>query len=261
MPELTLKGFSAGYPGRAAAVSDVDFTLRSGEIWGLLGPNGAGKSTLLKGIMGFPWLWSSGAVLVDGMPMKRLTGLERASLVGYLPQEPPVPQGMNVRETVLLGRHPFRSPWSTDSAQDREVSLKVMEQCEILHLADRLVSNLSGGEKRLVFLASVLTQKPSVLLLDEPGGGLDYRHTAMLWEILEGLAGEGVSVFASTHGLSMSGEHFSGALLLSGGRCIASGTPGEVFSPELMSRVYGIPLSVTHDGGTGGWLVTAGRPR
>lgn len=261
MPELSLKGFSAGYLGRGAAVSDVDFTLRPGEIWGLLGPNGAGKSTLLKGIMGFPWLWSSGGILMDGVPMKKLSGLERASLVGYLPQEPPVPQGMTVRETVLLGRHPFRSPWSTDSAKDREVSQKVMEQCEILHLADRLVSNLSGGERRMVFLASVLTQKPSVLLLDEPGGGLDYRHTVMLWEILEGLAREGVSVFASTHRLSMSGEHFHGALLLSGGRCLGSGTPGEVFSPELMSRVYGIPLSVLHDGDTGGWLVTAGRPQ
>lgn len=261
MPELTLKGFSAGYLGREAAVSDIDFTLRPGEIWGLLGPNGAGKSTLLKGIMGFPWLWRSGGMLIDGVPMNRLTGLERAALVGYLPQEPPVPQGMTVRETVLLGRHPFRSPWSTDSPRDREVSREVMERCEILHLADRLVSNLSGGERRMVFLASVLAQRPSVLLLDEPGAGLDYRHTVMLWDILEGLAGGGVSVFASTHRLSMSGEHFRGALLLSDGKCLGSGTPEEVFSPGLMSRVYGIPLSVAHDTRTGGWLVTAGRQR
>lgn len=259
MPELSLTGFSAGYQGRGPAVSDIDFTLRPGEIWGLLGPNGAGKSTLLKGIMGFPWLWRSGGITLGGVPMKKLSAHERAALVGYLPQEPPVPQGMTAGETVLLGRHPFRSPWSTDSAVDRGVCREVMEKCEIVHLTDRLVSNLSGGERRMVFLASVLAQKPSVLLLDEPGGGLDYRHTVMLWDILEGLAREGVSVFASTHRLSMSGEHFHGALLLSGGKCLGSGTPGEVFSPGLMSRVYGIPLSVTHDTVTGGWLVTAGR--
>ncbi len=236
----------------------MEFSMAPGEIWGLLGPNGAGKSTLLKGIMGFPWLWHSGSVLVDGKPLEKITGAARAALVGYLPQDPPVPQGLSVRETVLLGRHPFRSPWATDSERDRQVSAEVMDQCEILHLADRQASAISGGEKRMVFLASVLVQKPAILLLDEPGSGLDYRHTVMLWEILGKLARSGVSVFASTHRLGMAGEHLHGALMLSGGRCLGMGSPKEMFVPDLMSRVFGIPLSVTQDASTGGWVVTAG---
>lgn len=242
-----------------AAVLDIDFRLRPGEIWGLLGPNGAGKSTLLKGIMGFPWLWRRGEVLIDGQPLQRLPGAQRASMIGYLPQDPPVPQGLTVRETVLLGRHPFRSPWATDSERDHEVAGDVMRNCQVMHLADRLTANLSGGERRMVFLASVLAQKPGILLLDEPGSGLDYMHTVLLWEILGGLAASGVSVFASTHRLGMAGEHFHGSMLLSRGRCMGSGPPGAIFQSGLMSSVYGIPLSVTRDGATGGWVVTAER--
>lgn len=228
-------------------------------MWGLLGPNGAGKSTLLKGMMGFPWLWREGKVLIDGTPLERIPVAARASMIGYLPQDPPVPQGLTVRETVLLGRHPFRSPWATDSAGDHEVAEEVMGRCEVLHLAHRLTANLSGGERRMVFLASVLAQKPMILLLDEPGSGLDYRHTVLLWEILGRLALAGVSVFASTHRLGMAGEHFRGAVLLSDGNCMGIGSPELMFESGLMSRVYGIPLSVTRDGATGGWVVTAGR--
>jgi iron complex transport system ATP-binding protein len=261
VPELSLKGFSAGYRRGSAAISGLDFTLPGGEIWGLLGPNGAGKSTLMKGILGFPWLWRKGSVLADGKPFEGFSEREKASLIGYLPQDPPVPQGLTVTETVLLGRHPFRSPWATDSATDREAAKEVMEECGILHLAGRLTANLSGGERRMVFLASVLVQKPMILLLDEPGSGLDYRYTAMLWEILERLASRGVSVFASTHRLAMAGEHFSGAMFLSGGRCIAAGSPEEIFTPGIMSAVYGIPLSVTRDSGAGGWSVSSAGDR
>ncbi len=230
---------------------------RSGEIWGLLGPNGAGKSTLIKGVMGFPWLWRRGTVLLDGRPLEGIPGRERAAAIGYLPQDPPVPQGLSVQETILLGRHPFRSPWSPDSEGDREACRWAMDLCNVAHLRNRPVGRISGGERRMVFLASVLVRKPGLLLLDEPGGGLDYRHTVILWDILEELAGEGATVLVSTHRLGMAGAHFRGAVLLAEGRCLGAGPPEEVFSPELMSRVYGIPLSVFRDRNTGSWVVAA----
>lgn len=211
--------------------------------------------------MGFPWVWREGSVTVDGKPMAALSDRERAFTVGYLPQDPPVPQGLTVRETVLLGRHPFRNPWATDSPADMEAAHRVMEECDVTHLSSRLASNLSGGERRMVFLASVLAQTPGILLLDEPGGGLDYRHTVMLWEILEGLADRGVSVLASTHRLGMAGEHFDGAVVLSRGECLGIGKPDQIFTSELMTSVYRIPLGVTRDAGTGGWSVSAGRRR
>lgn len=230
---------------------------RPGEIWALLGPNGAGKSTLMKGVMGFPWLWRRGGALLDDRPLDRIPGRERAAAIGYLPQDPPVPQGLSVQETVLLGRHPFRSPWAPDSEGDREVCRRMMDLCDVAHLRDRPVGQLSGGERRMVFLASVLAQKPGLLLLDEPGGGLDYRHTVILWDILEELARGGATVVVSTHRLGMAGAHFRGAVLLGEGRCLGMGPPDKVFSPELMSRVYGIPLSVSRDPATGSWIVAA----
>lgn len=240
-------------------VQGMSLALPPGEVWGLLGPNGAGKSTLLKGIMGFPWVWRSGEFLVDGRPLEERTERERACLIGYLPQDPPVPQGLTVRETVLLGRHPFRSPWAPDSREDRDTAAAVMETCDILHLAERPAANLSGGEQKLVFLASVLVQRPAILLLDEPGSGLDYRHTGMLWEILSLEARRGVSVLACTHRLGMAGEHLSGVVLLGHGRCMGSGPPEHVLSPDLLSAVYGVPLDIARNPDTGGWIVSAGR--
>ncbi|MBD3277130.1 MAG: ATP-binding cassette domain-containing protein, partial [Candidatus Aegiribacteria sp.] len=156
---------------------------------------------------------------------------------------------------VLMGRHPYRSGWAMDSREDIRVAQEVMEETGILNLRDRIFSNLSGGEKRLVMLASALAQEPSLLLLDEPGSSLDFRHQLNMWLMLKKLSGRGIAILVSTHEVALAGRFLDSVLILDRGRSVAFGSPGEVFRPEVLSEVFDVDLHVTHDAASNSWVI------
>ncbi len=234
-------------------ISDMSFSLREGELCGLLGPNGSGKSTLLRTILDIGPSWS-GSVRICGLDSAALGRLERARKVSFLPQEYNIASRLTVRETVLLGRHPHRPPWQGDSEEDLEIAAECMAMTGVESLSGRSFAELSGGERRLVMLASALAQQPKLLLLDEPGSSLDFRHAVDLWVLLDRLAAAGLTILASTHELNTAARFLDSVLLLEGGVCRAFGTPAEVCTPELLGSVFGVALEVRPDGG-GGILV------
>jgi len=257
--ELILDGYAAGYSRGIYAVSGVSAGISGGSITAVIGPNGSGKSTLLKGIMGFPGIHRKGSVTLDGRDLHSLRRNERASLIAYLPQSPPVPAGLTGLETVLLGRFPHRNAWSGDSPEDTKIAMNALERVGALHLADKITTEVSGGENRLINLAAVLSQETSVVLLDEPGSSLDYGHAAQLWKILSELADRGMIIIATTHRIGMAGSAFDRVLLLSEGRPVAFGKPEDVFlSGELLSEVYRTPIEVKRNSGDKGWIVFPG---
>lgn len=231
----------------------------AGSVTAVIGPNGSGKSTLLKGIMGFPGVSVSGSASLNGLSIPDLNRMRRAKMVAYLPQTPPVPSGLTGLETVLLGRHPHRSSWAGDSDEDRDSAVKALKMVDALHLADKKVDCISGGEFRLVNLAAVLAQETPVILLDEPGSSLDYGHVSHLWQILSELARLGRTIVATTHRIGMAAGHFNRILLLSKGEQILFGDPESVFSrSDLLSDIYGTPLK-THQNSPGmGWIIYPG---
>lgn len=237
-------------------VSGVSMTLAGGTVTAVIGPNGSGKSTLLKGIMGFPGVDSSPGVALDSVPLCSMGRKEKALRIGYLPQSPPVPDGLTGLETVLLGRYPHRDPWSFDSAEDREAALQALEMVDAAHLADKYVHRISGGELRLVNLAGVLVQETPVILLDEPASSLDYGHASHLWRVLSQLADGGRIILATTHRIGMAAGYLNRVLLLSGGVPAGFGTPEEIFAGEdLLARVYRTPLKVVRNSAGRGWVV------
>lgn len=253
MPALTLKGVSACY-GELSVLKGIDLEVSPGEICGLIGPNGAGKSTLLRSVLDLG-VDVDGDITICGHSSGELSSRQRAKLVSFLPQNFNPLSGLSVFETVLLGRHPYRSGWAADSEEDILVAREVMEETGILNLKDRIFSNLSGGEKRLVMLASALAQEPSLLLLDEPGSSLDFKHQLNMWLLLKKLSGRGIAILVSTHEVALAGRFLDSVLILNRGCSQAFGSPGDVFRPQVLSEVFDVDLHVTHDEASNSWVI------
>ncbi len=253
MSALEIVGLRAGYGGEPV-LTGIDLSVADGEICGLIGSNGAGKSTLLRAVLDLG-VDFEGSIMIHGCEGRGMPPMERARLVSYLPQNFNPCSRLTVGETVLLGRFPYRSNWSTDSERDLEIAERSMRECDIWELRDRVFTNLSGGEKRLVLLAAALAQEPRLLLLDEPGSSLDFRHQLNMWLLLRRLSSKGIGILVSTHEVAMAGRFLDRVLVLSEGRTAAFGTPSETFTPDILSEAFGVQLTVTRDAEAGSWSI------
>lgn len=218
-------------------VCGIDLELDPGEWLGIIGPNGAGKSTLLRSIVG----------LVDYSGTIELASGHTpvAADVALVPQFPVMPKGMTVAEYVLLGRTAHLGWLARESRADRQIASSVLHRLELTDFADRLVSTLSGGEAQQVVVARALTQQCPVLLLDEPTSALDLGHQVSVLELVDDLRRtDGLSVLAAMHDLSAAARFADRLILIDHGRIVAQGTPGSVLKPDLLSAVYGTPLTV-----------------
>ena len=243
-PTLVVENLSAGYPGARNAIEGVSFAVNRSERIGVLGPNGAGKSTLFKAIVGLiPH--HTGRISTHGADCKT-----SHHMVGYVPQQEEIDWHfpVTVRDVVMMGRvrhigwlrWPGRADWQAVDA--------VLERVGMQDFRDRQIGQLSGGQRRRVFIARALAQETDILLLDEPFTGVDAAAAHEILEILDLLRREGVAVILATHDMSMAATHFDRLLLLNR-RVIAYGTPAEVFTPETLSEAYGGRIGVFRQNG------------
>lgn len=229
--------------GKRPVLSGVSVSVGRGELVTLLGPNGSGKSTLLKVLL-HQLRPSGGKVEWFGREVRKWGSREFARRVAYLPQTPTAGPADTVLEAVRLGRSPHLSALGLETGEDLRV---VRETAELLSLGDLLdvpLSHLSGGQRQRVFLARCLAQQPAALVLDEPTTYLDLRHQLDLMKLLRKLATEtGLAVLMSGHDLNLAGAFSDRVLVLDEGRTAGWGRPGEVLTPELLSRVYRTPMT------------------
>ena len=237
---LRVDGIAFGY--RSTPVLDgVDFSARPGQFLAVLGNNGAGKSTLLRCITRIVRP-QSGAVYLDESDVHALRGAERARRIGYVPQRTESSH-MTVYDTVLVGRTPHIT-WDANH-EDHHVVERVLAELGLEHLAMRPIDELSGGELQKTVIARALAQEPRVLLLDEPTSSLDLRNQLdVLGTVKRVTAAQGVAVIAVMHDLNLALRFADAFLLLADGRVHACGG-AEVVTPANVSRVYGVPVSVT----------------
>lgn len=221
-----------------------------GELVALIGPNGSGKSTLLRLLVGVR-IPDRGVVELDGRPLDRWAGVERARRIGVLPQheEPAFP--VTARELVRMGRYPHVGPWRRFGSVDRDAIDRSLERCHVSELAGRPFATLSGGERQRVRIARALAQEPDVLALDEPTAALDVAHEMEIWEILRAEADSGRAVLVTTHHLNLAARFADRLALLDGGRLVAGGPPDTVLGAGAIERVYGWPVRVDPLGGEG----------
>jgi iron complex transport system ATP-binding protein len=229
------------YPGGTAAVRDVSLAVAPASMTAVIGANGSGKSTLIRMFAGLlrP---EAGEILLDGKPLVNWQARLRAREIAYMPQATPAAFPFPVIDVVLSGRMPHIPRFRLEGEQDRERAMEALENTGAAHLADRRVTELSGGERQMVILARALAQEPRLLLLDEPSAALDLKHRAELMRALARMRERrGLSVIMITHELQLTGSLFDWILALSGGETAAQGRPDEVLTSDLLARIYGEP--------------------
>ncbi|MGO2052126.1 ABC transporter ATP-binding protein [Glutamicibacter sp. 287] len=239
---ITATDVSVGYGGKLV-VKSVGLHAGQGEVVGLIGPNGSGKSTFLRTLYA-ALRPRAGLVTLDERPLEELRGTELARRVAVVAQETPTDLPVTVADMVLLGRAPHRKALAAFTREDHQAVAAALSRVGARDLADRRYATLSGGEKQRVLVARTLAQQADHLLLDEPTNHLDIRYQH---ELLRMVGQLGVTTVVVLHDLNLAARYCTKLVMLENGQAVASGTPEEVLTPELLLRVYGIhvePFSV-----------------
>jgi len=208
---------------------EVSLHLEAGLMVAVVGPNGAGKSTLLQVLAGL--LPAQGRIRWGDRDLARIPFLERGRTLAWVGQESHAEFAFPVREVVAQGRH----AWG-DDGQGVESALATLDLAE---LRDRPITQLSGGERRRVFLARALATGAPLQLWDEPTASLDVRHALEVLHLAKRLAGQGSTLLVSLHDLR-SALRFDRVLVLDRGALVGFGPPERVLTPELIHAVFGV---------------------
>ncbi len=233
-------GYAKGMPD---AVNHLDFTIPPASITAILGPNGAGKTTLLHLALGL-FHPRSGEIQVGGKSIRAYSRRELSHWIGLVPQNEYLPYEFSVLEYVILGRSPYLGPLDMPDPEDTEIARQALKTVGITHLAERIVHELSGGEIQMAVVARALAQQPRILLLDEPTSHLDLSNKHTVLKVLHDLAISGVTVIFSTHDPDAASQIAGRLVLMRKGRVLDAGTTQDVFTPDKLSRTYGIPVEV-----------------
>jgi len=223
----------------AWVLQEVSFRVEKGEFVGVIGPNGSGKTTLLK-LLYRLLAPQRGEILFELVPMKKMDRRDIAKRIAVVAQETQLLFPFSVLETVLMGRSPYLGRLLFESEKDLEIARKAMEWTKILPFSERPMDELSGGERKRVFIARALAQEPDVILLDEPTANLDIQHQIEFLNLILTLNRErGLTIVMASHDMNIASEFCDRLILLRGGRIYQMGTPEEVVTKENIESVYG----------------------
>jgi iron complex transport system ATP-binding protein len=232
--------------GERDILQRISLEVASGELVAVVGRNGSGKSTLLQVMAGLLPA-TLGSVMLDGCPMARLSRRALARQIALLPQQARIDFGLVVHDVVRMGRHPHLRRFRPPAPRDEALVYQAMEVTETLPLAQRLITEVSGGERQLILLAQALAQEPRFLLLDEPTANLDIAHQCHIIELLRRLAGEGIGVVAVIHDLSVAIRSFRRLILLDDGGVVGDGLPTDVLNVETIGRIFRVQARFSQD--------------
>ncbi len=239
---LSVQGGTFGYHHHKEPVlRDVDFSLRPGRVTAILGPKGAGKTTLLYLALGWLLPWK-GQIQLQGVDIHQHTRRERGRWLALVPQSEPTPFDYSVLEYVLMGRAPHLPPLGIPAEADYKAAWGALEQVGMAGMSDQPVPQLSGGERQLMLLARSLAQNPRLLLLDEPTAHLDLRNKVRLIRLLGDLRAQGTTLLMTNHEPDVVLALADDVLLIEPEGTAHFGPLAEVFTAEMLSRIYQLPI-------------------
>ncbi len=244
---LEIQDVYGGY-GSADVVKGVSCHADAGDILCLVGPNGCGKTTLFRMMLGSLPV-RRGSICIDGRDIRQMKPREMASLIAYIPQYHTPIFSYTVLDVVVMGRASHFSAFETPGDMDRQAAFSALEKVNILQLANRKYTTLSGGQRQLVLIARAICQSAKIFVMDEPAANLDYANHQLLMDVVTDLAKKGYCVVMSTHAPEHPASVGTRVLMMRAGQVSAFGTPDQVITPENLERVYDIEMDVVtaHD--------------
>lgn len=233
---IDVRRVTVSYPNGHVALRDASFHLEGGSICALVGVNGSGKSTLFKAIMGLVEP-AAGQVSIGGGPVR--AALKR-NLIAYVPQAEEVDWSfpVSVWDVVMMGRYGYMNLMRVPRAEDKRIAEESLKRVGMLEFRERQIGELSGGQRKRVFLARALAQRGRVILLDEPFTGVDVTTESAIIALLRELRAEGHIMLVSTHNLGSVPE-FCDHVVLVNRTVLAAGPTVEVFTEENLLRAFG----------------------
>jgi iron complex transport system ATP-binding protein len=243
---LSTEALSLAY-GDRTIVDRLDLQIPAGRVTAVIGANGCGKSTLLRALARLiaP---RSGSVILDGKALQSRPSKEVARMLGLLPQSPIAPEGIAVADLVGRGRHPHQKLLARFTAHDYEVVAQSLASTGIEEFADRSVDELSGGQRQRVWIAMALAQETDILLLDEPTTFLDVAHQIDVLDLLTDLNRDrGTTIVMVLHDMNMAARYADHLFAMREGRIVASGSPSDVITSELIRDVFDLDAVVVPD--------------
>ncbi|MCI0711959.1 MAG: metal ABC transporter ATP-binding protein [Chloroflexi bacterium] len=223
---------------------NVNFATYPGERIAVIGPNGAGKSSLFKAIVGLHPVFT-GQIRIAGNTVR-----QASKLISYVPQHESIDWNfpVSIWDTVMMVRTRLIGPFLLPRQRDRQAVQSALEQVDLWDLRHRQIGELSGGQRRRIFIARALAQEAKLVLMDEPFVGVDVKVETEIFDVLDILRREDITVLIATHNLAQAANHFDKVLMLNRHQ-IVFGKPVEVFTRDNLARTFGGTLRMWEEDG------------
>ncbi|MFV0431591.1 MAG: ATP-binding cassette domain-containing protein [Alphaproteobacteria bacterium] len=233
---IFVENLSVIYPDKNQALKDVSFKLSGGGICALVGPNGAGKSTVFKSLMGFVKP-TEGQIYIQGLQIKQAL---KSNKIAYVPQNEDVDWDFPilVEDVVMMGRYGHMGMMRHAKATDKQAVDDALKRMDIIALRKKQIGELSGGQKKRVFLARSIAQGGQIILLDEPFAGVDVKTENMIIDLMKELKDEGRLLLVSTHDLGSVPLYCDKSILINK-VLVAQGDVDKVFTKENLEKAFG----------------------
>jgi len=228
---------------RIPALDHITFDIPEGSSTAVLGPNGAGKTTLMDILLRWKQP-NSGTVYLFDTPINTYSKRTIGSLASLVPQDEMSRFSFTVLDYTMFGRSPYIHQLAAPTDEDARICLEALERTGIGNLAERHVSDLSGGERQLLLLARALAQKPKVLLLDEPTSSLDPGNTGKVVSILKELHSQGLTIVFTTHDPNLACELADRIAMIKHGRLLFCGPVASAMDRQRLEDLYGTHMMV-----------------